>query len=194
MNRSDHKLQQPNQNQETIETQPRVKEDDLLVYRNNPSENGHPRSSAKSTATDNELLNKLFMAHTLADKMISEEEDYLGALQAVHPQIYEYVMTNLKKAQRRIETLELKQFVKSDGKALSKSDEPADERIRQLERVNQEMKKSIKCYKEELESIKKVDEQYKQFESYQKLVTDYNNLYDHYKVKKLANLRLKDEL
>jgi hypothetical protein len=56
------------------------------------------------------------------------------------------------------------------------------------------MKKSIKCYKEELESIKKVDEQYKQFESYQKLVTDYNNLYDHYKVKKLTNLRLKDEL
>lgn len=62
------------------------------------------------------------------------------------------------------------------------------------ERVIREMKKQLVCYKEELESVKKIDESYQQFESYQKLITDFNSLYDHYKVSKLANERLRTEL
>jgi hypothetical protein len=60
--------------------------------------------------------------------------------------------------------------------------------------VIREMKKQLLCYKEELESVKKIDESYQQFESYQKLITDFNSLYDHYKVSKLTNERLRTEL
>lgn len=62
--------------------------------------------------------------------------------------------------------------------------EEVDERVKTLERVNKEMKKQLTCYKDELETIKKCDEVYLQIESYQKLVTDFNSLYDHYKVAK----------
>lgn len=44
--------------------------------------------------SDLEILNR----HSLAVKLINEEEDHLGALQILSPAIYEYVMTNLGKA------------------------------------------------------------------------------------------------
>lgn len=56
------------------------------------------------------------------------------------------------------------------------------------------MKKQLACYKEELDQVKKMDDNYTQFENYQKLITDFNSLYDHYKVSKLANRRMRSEL
>lgn len=56
------------------------------------------------------------------------------------------------------------------------------------------MKKQLQCYKEELEQVKKVNEVYAEFENYQKLVTDFNQLHDHYKVSKLQNKKLRSEL
>jgi len=34
----------------------------------------------------------------LVESLIQEEEDYFGALSILHPEIYEYVLTYLKKA------------------------------------------------------------------------------------------------
>lgn len=46
-----------------------------------------------------------------------------------------------------------------------------------------EMKKQLACYKEEIENMKKMEE-HLTVESYQKLVNDFNQLYDHYKMHK----------
>jgi hypothetical protein len=42
------------------------------------------------------------------------------------------------------------------------------------------MKKQLACYKEEIEQFKKTDETYAELENYQKLITDFNSLFDHY--------------
>ena len=63
-----------------------------------------------------------------------------------------------------------------------------------LERVNKEMKKQLSCYKEELEQIKREDDTYLLVENYQKLVTDINSLYDHYRAQKSTNKKLRIEL
>jgi pantothenate kinase len=55
------------------------------------------------------------------------------------------------------------------------------------------MKKSLGCYKEEIENMKKMEEQLT-VESYQKLVNDFNQLYDHYKMHKVMAKKLKMEL
>ena len=65
--------------------------------------------------------------------------------------------------------------------------------MKALERVNKEMKKQIECYKDEMAQIKK-SEGYLSVEAYQKLVTDFNNLYDHYKATKQTNKKIKAEL
>ena len=51
------------------------------------------------------------------------------------------------------------------------------------DKVIQEMKKQLQCYKEEIENMKKM-EAHLTVENYQKLVNDFNQLYDHYKMHK----------
>ena len=63
-----------------------------------------------------------------------------------------------------------------------------------LERVNKEMKKQLQCYKEEIENFKASDDTYELVENYQKLITDFNSLYDHYKAQKLVNKKMRVEL
>ena len=48
------------------------------------------------------------------------------------------------------------------------------------DRVMKEMKKQIVCYKNEISGIKKM-ESYLTLENYQKLINEFNTLYDHYK-------------
>jgi hypothetical protein len=50
--------------------------------------------------------------------------------------------------------------------------------------VNRELQKQLKCYKEELEVIKTEDETYELVENYEKVATDFNALYSHYKAQK----------
>lgn len=119
---------------------------------------------------------------------MSEEQDYLGALEVLHPTLYGHILSHVKKQQRRIETFELKQQIQQP------SEEPTDQRIKTLERVNKEIKKQLACYKEEVEQFKKTDETYAELENYQKLITDFNSLYDHYQVSKINNKKLKSEL
>ncbi len=90
----------------------------------------------------------------------------------------------MKKLNRRVETLELKQGCSSDSKG-------TDQRFINMERVNREMKKQLQCYKDELELVKSVSENFKDFEKYQKLATDFNSLFDHYKATDLTNKRLR---
>ena len=66
-------------------------------------------------------------------------------------------------------------------------------KIKNYERVIKEVKKQLSCYKEEITNIKKM-ENYITMENYQKLVNDFNSLYDHYKVAKQLNKRLRVEL
>jgi len=49
--------------------------------------------------------------------------------------------------------------------------------------VIKEIKKQLSCYKQEVASIKKM-ESYITMDNYQKLVNDFNSLYDHYKASK----------
>ena len=55
------------------------------------------------------------------------------------------------------------------------------------------MKKQLTCYKEEIENMKKM-EAHLTVENYQKLVNDFNQLYDHYKMHKQMSKKLKVEL
>ena len=61
------------------------------------------------------------------------------------------------------------------------------------DKVMQEMKKQLACYKDEIESMKKMEE-HLTVENYQKLVNDFNQLYDHYKMHKQMSKKLKGEL
>ena len=56
-----------------------------------------------------------------------------------------------------------------------------------------EIKKQLTCYKQEITNIKKT-ESYITMENYQKLVNDFNSLYDHFKAAKQLNKKLKSEL
>jgi len=49
------------------------------------------------------------------------------------------------------------------------------------------------CYKEEIENMQKM-EAHLTVENYQKLVNDFNQLYDHYKMHKYMSKKLKTEL
>ena len=51
----------------------------------------------------------------------------------------------------------------------------------------------MNCYKQEITSIKKM-ESYITMDNYQKLVNDFNSLYDHFKAAKGLNKKLKAEL
>ena len=73
------------------------------------------------------------------------------------------------------------------------SDEQVKQKIKNYERVIKEIKKQLSCYKTEISTIKKT-ESYITMENYQKLVNDFNSLYDHYKVAKQLNKKLKSEL
>ena len=61
------------------------------------------------------------------------------------------------------------------------------------DKVLSEMKKQLTCYKEEIENMKKM-EAHLTVENYQKLVNDFNQLYDHYKMHKQMSKKLKVEL
>jgi len=61
------------------------------------------------------------------------------------------------------------------------------------DKVIAEMKKQLTCYKEEIENMKKM-EAHLTVENYQKLVNDFNQLYDHYKMHKQMAKKLKVEL
>ena len=115
--------------------------------------------------------------------MMSEEHDYLGALQILHPSLYEHIISHVKKQQRKIDTFELKSTTVQQKPQFNETiNETTDQRVKNLERVNKEIKKQLVCYKEEIEQFKKTDETYAELENYQKLITDFNSLYDHYQV------------
>lgn len=61
------------------------------------------------------------------------------------------------------------------------------------DKVLGEMKKQLSCYKEEIENMQKM-EAHMTTENYQKLVNDFNQLYDHYKLHKVTSKKLKAEL
>lgn len=96
--------------------------------------------------------------------------------------------------------MELKQTlnpVKSSSPLETEADLSTDQlrqRVKQLEKVNKELKKTCTAYKEEITQFKESDEAYQELENYQKLITDFNNLYDHYQVSKQMNKRLRYEL
>ena len=73
------------------------------------------------------------------------------------------------------------------------SDKEIQQKVKNYERVIKEVKKQLACYKSEIESIKKT-ESYITMENYQKLVNDFNSLYDHFKASKQLNKKLKSEL
>jgi len=56
-----------------------------------------------------------------------------------------------------------------------------------------ELRKQIAVYKNEVIAFQKMDE-YINAENYQKLVTEYNQLYDHYKGVKHINKKLRTEI
>ena len=58
------------------------------------------------------------------------------------------------------------------------------------DKVISEMKKQLISYKEEIDNMKKM-ENHLTVENYQKLVNDFNQLYDHYKLHKTTSKRLK---
>lgn len=55
------------------------------------------------------------------------------------------------------------------------------------------MKKQLNCYKTEIENMKKM-ESFLNMENYQKLINEFNLLYDHYKGLKQVNKKVKIEL
>ena len=55
------------------------------------------------------------------------------------------------------------------------------------------MKKQMGCYKDEIDNMQKM-ESHMTAENYQKLVNDFNQLYDHYKLHKVTCKKLKAEL
>ena len=66
-------------------------------------------------------------------------------------------------------------------------------KLKNQDRIMKEIKKQLGCYKQEITQIKK-SESYMKMESYQKLVNDFNSLYDHFKASKQLNKKLKSEL
>ena len=76
-------------------------------------------------------------------------------------------------------------------------DRDGDQMVRDTDATSpifiKEIKKQLSCYKTEISTIKKT-ESYITMENYQKLVNDFNSLYDHYKVAKQLNKKLKSEL
>ena len=68
-----------------------------------------------------------------------------------------------------------------------------DQKLDNQERVMKELRKQIACYKTEVAQIKKTEE-YLNAERYQKMVNEYNQIYDHYKGLKAVNKRLRTEL
>ena len=61
------------------------------------------------------------------------------------------------------------------------------------DKVLSELKKQLQCYKEEIANMQKM-ESHLTAENYQKLVTDFNQLYDHYQMHKYMSKKLKVEL
>lgn len=56
-----------------------------------------------------------------------------------------------------------------------------------------EMKKQLICYQQEIQAIKKM-EQYLTYDNYQKLTSEFNQLYSQYKGLKQINKKVKEEL
>ena len=127
-------------------------------------------------------------------------------------QIYLDVLTDVGKANPQVASvlslvkaglkyqIESKQSA-SDNAPIAKPQDPTegvtDEAVRQkiknYERVIKETKKQLTCYKTEIDNIKKT-ESYIALENYQKLVNDFNSLYDNFKAQKQLNKKLKSEL
>lgn len=74
----------------------------------------------------------------------------MGALNLLHPELHDGLKLYIKKLQRKVETLELKQTIqgKDQGDRLNTGEQT---RVQMLERVNKELKKQLTCYKEEIE-------------------------------------------
>ena len=79
------------------------------------------------------------------------------------------------------------------GKSYKESAQEWRNKSIQLDKILKEVSKQLKCHREELDAIKKM-ELYVTLENYQKLVNEYNKLYDQYRTIKKANKRVKVEL
>ena len=90
--------------------------------------------------------------------------------------------------------MELKQTIGGKEAAHDRQNTADQSRTQMLERVNKELKKQLQCYKEEIDQFKKEDDAYLLVENYQKLVGDFNSLYDHYRAQKATNKKLRVEL
>lgn len=77
----------------------------------------------------------------LVDSLIEVEGDHFGALQVLHPNLYEHVISYVKRLQRKIDTYELKTKVKDKKHEVKEVTESTDQRVINLERVVKEMKK-----------------------------------------------------
>lgn len=69
--------------------------------------------------------------------MIEQDQDFLGALDLLHPELAKHISAQFKKVQRRCETLELRQSVQGGGKG--DGDPELQARVKQLEKVNKEL-------------------------------------------------------
>ena len=90
--------------------------------------------------------------------------------------------------------MELKQPIKKakdEDSELDTASEP--EKVKVLTKVNKEMRRQLELYREEVDQLQALDA-YQISESYQKLVQDFNSLYDHYRNQKEINRRLSKEL
>lgn len=95
-------------------------------------------------------------------------QDYYGALEVLHPDLHAFIVKDLKKLQRKVETFELKQSVSKPAEnstmdAASSKDEQVQQlnmKLKNMERVNKELKKQITCYKEEITQFKETDSTY----------------------------------
>ena len=66
-------------------------------------------------------------------------------------------------------------------------------KVKGYERIMKEMRKQIAGQKDEIQNIKKM-EQYLSMENYQKLINEFNQLYEHSKGMKQINKKIKNEL
>ena len=66
-------------------------------------------------------------------------------------------------------------------------------RLENSDKVLSEIQKQVAKYKEEMDQMKNLEEQVT-VENYQKLVEDFNHVYDHYKMHKHISKKLKIEL
>ena len=65
--------------------------------------------------TFNSFIQELRGREQLCEKLISDEQDYFGALYLYSPLLHDYFLSYTKKLQRKIDTFELKKSVTSSS-------------------------------------------------------------------------------